>query len=245
MISRRSPMFPRDIFVAALTLNIGLPESCLLDPEIILQSGFWNVLTNNSSQLPSKKHHVKGQVKYGLTDTMDNLYTKFKSECTSIRMHRSTFFAARPSYIKLVQWTNRNQCLCQVCANMSLLINRSKVLPKSGKLVAGMLDEDIEAKLEVMEPKITVNMVKQWRKVDVDFKGKKIKKDQADRCQLVKTSLYMHIPEAATWIQETLRTGGSTICTNSSSKTTDKTNDGSDGTVRLRRKLEVWLSKRN
>ena len=87
---------------------------------------------------------------------------------------------------------------------MSLLINRSKVLPKSGKLVAGMLDEDIEAKLKVMEPKITV---KQWRKVDVDFKGKKIKKDQADRCQLVKTSLYMHIPEAATWIQETLRTG--------------------------------------
>ena len=128
---------------------------------------------DNSSQLPSKKHHVKGQVKYGLTDTMDNLYTKFKSEYTSIRMHRSTFFAARPSYIKLVQWTNRNQCLCQVCANMSLLINRSKVLPKSGKLVAGMLDEDIEAKLKVMEPKITV---KQWRKVDVDFKGKKIKK---------------------------------------------------------------------
>ena len=42
---------------------------------------------DNSSQLPSKKHHVKGQVKYGLTDTMDNLYTKFKSEYTNIRMH--------------------------------------------------------------------------------------------------------------------------------------------------------------
>ena len=128
---------------------------------------------DNSFQLPGIRDQVRGQTKYGLTDTMQNLYLKFRSEHVGIQMSKSAFFAARPNYIRLVQWTNRKQCLCQTCANMALRIAATKSLPKSGKAVSDMADTEILTKLEEISPRVTF---KQWRKVDVDFNGRKIKK---------------------------------------------------------------------
>lgn len=128
---------------------------------------------DNSSQLPGKKDQVRGQARYGLTDTMSNLYTKFRYEYSMLQISKAVFFRARPAYIKLVQWTNRKQCLCQKCANMSLRIDVVKALPKSGQAVNDMAEEEIEATLKTLPPNITF---KQWRKVDIVFTGKLIKK---------------------------------------------------------------------
>lgn len=116
---------------------------------------------------------MKGQTKYGLTDTMQNLFLKFRSEYVQIQVSKSAFFAARPKNIKLVQWTNRRQCLCQTCANMALKIAAAKVLPKSGRAVSAMTDAEVVFKLEDIPSRITF---KEWSKVEIDFNGKKIKK---------------------------------------------------------------------
>ena len=129
---------------------------------------------DNSSEMPSKKDHVKGRGRFGLTDTLRNLHCKFLSEHPDIKMSFSAFCSARPKYVCLVHDTQRRQCLCAKHSNMVFKLRVAKVLPKSTTQLVRMSDEDVKMKLKTME---TTNLAyNQWLKENVKYKGNTIKK---------------------------------------------------------------------
>lgn len=129
---------------------------------------------DNSIELPSKRDNVRGRGNFGLVDTMENLYQKFDIKVPNIRVSRSTFFSARPSWIKLVAYTRRSQCMCQKHANVALKTKAAHVLPHSASALCAMLDIDIRRKLETMAAEsIKYN---NWRSQEIKLDDRTIKK---------------------------------------------------------------------
>lgn len=134
----------------------------------------------NSVEMPSKCDSRK----FGLTNTMQNLYKEFCLEYPNVRMGKSTFFKCRDKKIKLISYTERRMCVCIKHANMAMSINASKVLPRSILEVTEMPIELVELQLQ----KIKERQLKyqQWMKVDVPYKNQIIKKDKLTDISITK-----------------------------------------------------------
>ena len=72
----------------------------------------------NSYRLPDKKNPNV----FAWTNTMSALYQAFKEENPRSTMSHSKFCSFRPKRIKLIQATDRQQCLCQTCENARLML---------------------------------------------------------------------------------------------------------------------------
>lgn len=129
---------------------------------------------DNSYCLPGKKDHVRGVQRYALGDTLRNLHGKFIREFPHMAISMATFTRARPNYIILTRYLQRRVCLCQRHANVALMAEASKVLPRSTTEIVSLTDDEITAKME----EIPVDEVNhhQWEKVDKTYNGKKISK---------------------------------------------------------------------
>ena len=90
---------------------------------------------SNCNELPSKKNRVRGNGVFGLTDTMQNLHSKFRMDHADIKISLLVFCLARPKHIHLIKYTARRQCLCQNHANVALTVDAVSVLPKSPALL--------------------------------------------------------------------------------------------------------------
>ena len=101
---------------------------------------------DNSYCLPGK-NDVR---KYALSDTMQNLHKKFLLENPDSTISRATFCRMRPKEMKTIQWSQRRQCLCLIHANMALLLQAVKNLPKSTTEIQKMTDKDLEEKLQAI-----------------------------------------------------------------------------------------------
>ena len=128
---------------------------------------------DNSAELPSKWDQARGHVKHALTDTLCNLHTKFANENPDIPVSLAQFCKARHPSIKLISFTNRRQCLCTWCANIALSLKVIPGITKSPKGLAALEDDEIQAKLQNVPEQIEY---KQWKRSDVEFKGRNIKK---------------------------------------------------------------------
>lgn len=84
----------------------------------------------NSYLLPGKKDVRKGgKQTYALMDTMESFYKRFQKRYPNIKIGRSKFVASRPKYMKLIQNTDRLQCLCVECENARLLLKAINTTP--------------------------------------------------------------------------------------------------------------------
>ena len=130
---------------------------------------------DNSYALPDKRNAGR----YALNDTLKNLYTKYKSETTNVKMGRSTFIANRDKKkFKLVRYVTRNVCLCPLHANIHLMMDACKGLPKSSRELVKLPDADFREKLsQVLEHQTPVRFSR-WERVKIKHKGKQITKSQ-------------------------------------------------------------------
>ena len=128
----------------------------------------------NSYELPSKKAQVRGSGTFGLTDTLHNLYRKFCAQYPEVRISRAVFCRARPPHIRLINYTQRRQCVCHRHANIALMVEAIKELPKSPDLLISMTDSDIKEKLEMVESSHIV--FRGWQQCEVEHNGKVYKK---------------------------------------------------------------------
>lgn len=138
---------------------------------------------DNSVVLPGKRDNVRGQGLFGLVDTMENLYTKFCIEFPEYKLSRSTFFAARPAYIKLVAYTRRRQCVCQRHADVALKMQVAKVLPRSAMALCAMSDDEIRKKLCTMPSSMTVIRYLNWKAQEISIENRVIKKTKLTRVE--------------------------------------------------------------
>lgn len=134
---------------------------------------------DNAVVLSGKKDNIKSVMRYGLTDTMANLYTKFSAEFPHIEMSKSFFYRARRATIKLIAFTRRRMCVCVKHANMSLLLKAAKVLPNSTQALAELSPEELQSQLEEM-PSEQVHY-RQWVKKEIPFNGRTLKKDRLEQ----------------------------------------------------------------
>ena len=92
-----------------------------------------NMYMYHAYELPSKKDQVRGEGRFSLTMTLENLHVQFMRENPTIRLCFSSFCNARTPNIRLIRFTHRKQCLCRKCANICLKSDVVKALPKNQK----------------------------------------------------------------------------------------------------------------
>lgn len=136
---------------------------------------------DNSVQLPGRKDNIQGIQRYGLTDTMSNLYGKFVKEFPNIVVSKAFFFRSRRPSVKLIAHTQRRMCVCIKHANISLILKSAKVLPKSTQALVDMSIAEVKETLETIPSKKVA--YRQWVKSSITFKGRIIKKDRLIDCK--------------------------------------------------------------
>lgn len=126
---------------------------------------------DNSYELPDKKNVGK----FGLSDTIDNLYLKYKSEFPEVKVGRSTFFSACTGrkFVK-VNYVNRKVCLCLSHSNMHNMLRQARNMPKSSRAVCLMSDQDIQDRLRACLPDEVP--YRHWRTVEIQHNDNKIVK---------------------------------------------------------------------
>lgn len=128
---------------------------------------------DNSFELPSKKDNIRGETRYALADSLVNLHQKFLRENSDISVSVSAFCKARPPNIKL-EYARRQICLCKDHANFALMIDATRVLPKSTSSAIEMADEEIIAKVKNLEN--STIKYHQWESMKVEQNGKIVTK---------------------------------------------------------------------
>ena len=129
---------------------------------------------DNSFQMPGKRDQVRGHGIYALCDTMKNLHAKLIRENPGMLISLATFCRARTRYIKLSKYAQRKVCLCHMHANVALMIEAVKILPKSTSSLVSMSDAEIQEKLESLEEKPIKYY--SWTNVEKMYNGKKIRR---------------------------------------------------------------------
>lgn len=135
----------------------------------------------NSYEMPGKKDQVRGNGKFGLIDTLQNIYQKFRTEKTELSISFASFCKARDPTIKLINWTALRTGICKIHANIHMLSQAAKVLPKSGQELCAMSDDMIEDKLASL-PEIV--SFRNWGTLELIKDGKTIKNSGIIDCQL-------------------------------------------------------------
>lgn len=148
--------------------------------------------SDNSAIIPDTRDHLKGGCvqKYGLSDTMSNLYLKFKAEHPGVKASKAHFYKQKPYFIRHIRWTNRKQNLCQSHSNMSYLLRAVKELPKSTERICTISPDELEEKLQTI-PEGDVNFTR-WQKKDVLYNGTVLKKVKYTKTSLQKEEFIDH-----------------------------------------------------
>ena len=133
---------------------------------------------DNNRILPGKndtKSIKKGErvQTYVLVDVLDNLYRKFMTENTDLKISLSTFCRCRPVYILRASFTSRLSCLCTKHQNAAVTM---KAIRKGGVEVHTNPERVIKNKLDIeklqsdLESQIPLS---QWTRVETEEKGTK------------------------------------------------------------------------
>lgn len=145
---------------------------------------FENIILNflerddNSRAQPGKADSVKcgdGIVKQTrvLTDFLYNLYQKFLSENPECTVSFATFCRIRPKHVQLSAFISRSSCLCTKHQNMALT---AKTLRKEGVNVSAnpevFVKENINREMVLQNVPDSIK-VPQWKRIEVDEKGKR------------------------------------------------------------------------
>lgn len=129
---------------------------------------------DNSSELPGKKDHVRGETRFALCDSLRNLHHKFVRENPGIKVAISTFCKARRSNIRLARYAQRQICLCKDHANFALMLDAIRLLPKSTSAALELSDSDIIATIFKMDN--TTVRYHQWESTKLEQNGKLVTK---------------------------------------------------------------------
>ena len=129
---------------------------------------------DNSYELPGMRDEVRVVRKFALTDTLIVLHQKFCCEHEDMKVAFSSFAKARPHNIKLIDYTNVKQCVCQRCANKSLQAEALKTLPRGPRDI-GQLDEARVRDLLAGVQLPSAIHHRQWMRVDTEEEVKRTK----------------------------------------------------------------------
>ena len=114
----------------------------------------------------SKQVHV-------LTDYLNNLYVKFRSENPGLAISFTSFTRARPKHVLLTSFISRHTCLCTKHQNAALTV---KTLRAAGMIIPSNPEKVIDNKpsSESIRDHIeeSVNLG-QWQRKEIEEKGKK------------------------------------------------------------------------
>ena len=125
---------------------------------------------DNSYELPDKKKAGK----FGLADTVHNLFLKYKSEYPGIKVGRSLFYSAvDPKVFIKVAYVSRNICLCLSHSNVHNMLAQCPMMPKSSQAVVMMTDEQIKERMVALPGEISF---RQWAQVKIQHNGNEIVK---------------------------------------------------------------------
>lgn len=131
---------------------------------------------DNSRSQPGKQDSVKcesGRLQTRvLTDYLDNLYLKYKSEKPEIAVSLSTFKRARPKYILPTTFLSRNTCLCTKHQNF---VFKLKMLKKEGIEVSTNPEEYVRKNVAVDTSKLPEVTFSLWKRVQLENGKKKMK----------------------------------------------------------------------
>ncbi|XP_061183299.1 uncharacterized protein LOC133191568 [Saccostrea echinata] len=109
-----------------------------------------------------------------LKDYLENLYKKFKSENPEMKISLTTFKRIRPKNILLMALISRNTCLCTKHQNMALTAKELKAAGLNIPLnPEHMVKENVAVKAKEHFAENDVVKVNQWKRVEVEEKGKK------------------------------------------------------------------------
>ena len=111
-----------------------------------------------STCLPGKRDTVKvgkqKMAKHVLQDTIQNTYSRFKTEYSSCNVSLSLFRRLRPVNVKPVSFTRRDVCLCAYHQNLALKLRSVNKHTRLGVFPDQVLqrntDEDIKSKLQMI-----------------------------------------------------------------------------------------------
>ena len=118
------------------------------------------------------------RVRYVVEGNLDSriLWTIFtKSHYPEFTISRTVFCRSRPSYIRLIKYTKRRQCLCQRLANIALKGQAVKVLPQSLNALVNISDDTIKIKVDNIKGDHEINY-RTWGSQDVEYKERTVKK---------------------------------------------------------------------
>ena len=120
---------------------------------------------DNCVTMPGKKDQKDKQQKRILTDYLHNLYSKFRLENPETKISRSTFSKMRPKYILLVNFCNRNTCLCSRHQNIALKIKAIQEVTGTKNpddFIAKNTDDEVQEKLQNID-KSNVTFI-EWKR---------------------------------------------------------------------------------
>lgn len=130
---------------------------------------------DNAREMPGKndKKKVGKDIKQKkvLTDSMRNLFFKFKSENPHVKIGLSSFCRMRPKNFSTAKYLSKNRCLCQKHQNMALLLKAARA---AGLKVSKNPEEFNREEQDVNFELITDTKVKvsQWKRVEIKGKMK-------------------------------------------------------------------------
>ena len=134
---------------------------------------------DNSRAQPGKsdvKKNEKGEKSQTrvLTDYLDNLFRKFRSENPEVKISLATFKRMRPKHILLMSLISRHTCLCTKHQNMALIAKAMKAAGLDVPLnPEHLIKEDVLGKAKEFFSKDDRFQVNQWKRVEIEEKGKK------------------------------------------------------------------------
>ena len=149
---------------------------------------------DNSACLPGKRDATKLKTGYKqtrvLNDYLYNLHLKYKAENPENKLSLTSFASFRPSYIKLVKYSSRRTCLCQKHQNIALKVKGMKAVGASNTDSPDMLirqNTDDEILQKISECEAETIKFSEWKRKDVNHKGKLTKRMMIENVQLPKT----------------------------------------------------------
>ena len=123
-------------------------------------------LKDNAQASSQKKHASKGEARLYLRDQMNNLYRKFCNEHDDINVKKSFFYKCRGRHIKLAQTAKLNQCLCETCMNITLILKALKKpfpnFPQSKSMLMEMMFCRVEGGSYKKVSMVIALIVAQW-----------------------------------------------------------------------------------
>lgn len=138
---------------------------------------------DNSRQMPGKKDSKRlmaNKSKRVLNGNLRNLFGKFQSEQSDVKISFTTFCRMRPKEFNLTQYISRNRCLCQKHQNMALLLKSVKAAGANVPLnpedfIKRVQNNDINANEIMTGVKDDKVSYEQWKRVDCEDGKKRMK----------------------------------------------------------------------